>query len=55
MVEFGAVAGFGGLLPLGYVVELVDLLQTVEDGGCSESVELVLAEVVAAAFHIADF
>ena len=38
----------------GYVVELVDLFEAVEKGVAAEGVELVLAEVVAAAFHVAD-
>ena len=54
-VDLGAVAGFGGLLPLGDVVELVDLFEAGEEGVAGEGVELVFAEVVAAALHVADF
>ena len=54
-VDFGSVAGFGGALPLGDVVELVDLFEAVEERVAAEGVELVLAEVVGAAFHVADF
>ena len=36
-------------------MELVDLFEAVEEWVAAEGVELVLAEVVAAAFHVADF
>ena len=53
-VDFGAVAGFGGLFPGGDVVELVDLFKAVEEWVVSERVEFVAAEIIAAAFHVAD-
>ena len=53
-VDLGAVAGFGGLLPRGDVVELVDLFEAVEERVVAQRVELVPAEVVAAALHVAD-
>jgi hypothetical protein len=55
VVEFGAVAGFGGLFPGCDVVKLVDLLQSIQDWVISQRVELVAAEVVGAALHVADF
>ena len=36
-------------------MELVDLFEAVEEGIVAKGVELVAAEVVAAAFHVADF
>ena len=39
----------------GDVVELVDLFEAVEERVVAEGVELVLAEIVAAALHVADF
>ncbi len=53
-VDLGAVAGLGGLLPLGDVVVLVDLFEAGQDGLVAQRVELVAAEVVGAAFHVAD-
>ena len=53
-VDLGAIAGFGGLLPLGDVVELVDLFEAVEERVVAQGVELVAAEIVAAALHVAD-
>ena len=53
-VDLGAVAGFGGLLPLGDVVELVDLFEAVEERVVAQGVELVAAEIVGAALHVAD-
>ena len=50
-VDLGAVAGFGGLLPRGDRVELVDLFEAGEDGRVAQRVELVPAEIVGAAFH----
>ncbi len=55
VIEFGAVAGFGGFFPGGDVVELVDLFEAVEERVVAEGVELVAAEVVGAALHVADF
>jgi hypothetical protein len=54
VIELGAVAGFGGLFPVRNVVELVDFLEAVEDWVVSQRVELVAAEIVGAAFHVAD-
>ena len=53
-VDLGAVAGLSGFLPCGDVVILLDLFETGEDGGVAEGVELLLAEVVLAALHVAD-
>ncbi len=55
VVEFGAVAGFGDLFPLRNVVELVDLFEPVQERIISQRVELVAAEVIGAALHVADF
>ena len=44
----------GGLLPRGDGVELLDLFEAVEQRGVAQRVELVLAEIVAAALHVAD-
>ena len=54
MGQFGAVAGGGGLLPGGDVVELLDLIEAAEERGVAECVELVAAEIVGAALHVAD-
>ena len=53
-VDLGAVAGFGGLLPGGDVVELVDLFEAVEERVVAQCVELMAAEIIAAALHVAD-
>ncbi len=53
-VDLGAVAGLGGLLPRGDVVELLDLFEAVEKWVVAQRVELVAAEIVAAALHVAD-
>jgi hypothetical protein len=53
-VNLGAVAGGGGLFPGGDGVELRDLFEAGEQRGVAQGVELVLAEVVAAALHVAD-
>jgi hypothetical protein len=55
VVEFGSVAGFGGLFPGGDLVELVDFLKAIQDWRVSQGVELVAAEVVGAALHVTDF
>ena len=52
--KFGAVAGFGGLFPLGDLAVLVDLFKAGKDRLVAQSNELVAAEVVGAAFHVAD-
>ncbi len=52
--KLGAVAGFGGLLPLGDLVVLVDLFQARQNGLVAQGDELVAAEVVGAALHVAD-
>ena len=52
--DFGAVAGFGSLLPLGDLVVLVDLLQAGQDGLVAQGDQLVAAEIVGAALHVAD-
>ena len=54
VVDLGAVAGFGGAFPLEDGVELRDVVEAGEDGVVAEGVELLLAEVVGAALHIAD-
>ena len=54
VIELGAVAGGGGLLPGGDVVELLDLFEAGEQGGIAQRVELVAAEIVGAALHVAD-
>ena len=54
VVELDAVAGFGGLLPFGNLLILRDFFESVEDGLAAQRVELVAAEVVGAALHIAD-
>src|SRR5260370_240935 len=52
--DVGAVTGVGGLLPLWDVVELVDLFEAVEERVVAQGVELVAAEIVRAALHVAD-
>ena len=52
--KLGAVAGFGGLLPLGDLAVLVDLFEAGENGLVAQGDELVAAEVVGAALHVAD-
>ena len=52
--DLGAVAGFGGALPVEDGVELRDLFEAGEQGVVAEGVELLLADVVGAAFHVAD-
>ena len=49
-----AVAGFGRLLPLGDLPVLVDLFETRQDRLIAQGDELVAAEVVGAALHVAD-
>ena len=53
-VDLSTVAGLGGLLPGGDVVELVDLFEAVEEWVVAQRVELVAAEVVVSAFHVTD-
>ena len=52
--KLGAIAGFGFLLPLGDLAVLVDLFEAGQDGLVTEGEELVPAEVVGAALHVAD-
>jgi len=52
--NLGAVAGFRGLLPLGDLAVLVDFLQAAEDGLIAQGDQLMAAEVVGAALHVAD-
>ena len=52
--ELGAVAGFGGLLPLGNLAVLVDLFQAGKNRLVAQGDQLVAAEVVGAALHVAD-
>ena len=52
--KLGAVAGFGGLLPLGNLPVLVDLFQARENRLVAQGEELVAAKVVGAALHVAD-
>ena len=52
--QLGAVAGFGRLLPVADDAELVDLLQPVQHRLRGEVVELLAAEIIAAALHVAD-
>ena len=52
--KLGAVAGFGGLLPFGDLAVLVDLFQAGQNRLIAQSDELVAAEVVGAALHVAD-
>ena len=54
LVDLGAVAGRGGFFPGGDGVELRDVFEAGEDGAGAEGVELVLAEIVGAALHVAD-
>ena len=54
LVDLGAVAGGGGALPVRDVMELGDFVEAVEQRGVAQGVELVAAEVVGAAFHVAD-
>jgi len=54
VVELGAIAGFGLFLPLGDLAVLVDLLKPGENGLILQGDQLVAAEVVGAALHIAD-
>src|ERR1039458_6069498 len=55
--QFGqlrAVAAFGGLLPVADDAELADLFQSVQQRLSGEVVELLAAEIIAAALHVAD-
>ena len=53
-VDLRAVAGRGGLLPGGDGVELADLVEARQQRRIAQRIELVPAQVVAAALHIAD-
>src|SRR5581483_2858890 len=52
--EFGAIASGGVLFPYGDGSVLFDLLQAAEDRLIGQVVELFPAEIVVAAFHVAD-
>ena len=52
--SLGAVAGFGGLFPLGDLAVLIDLFKAGKDRLVAQNKELVAAKVVRAAFHVAD-
>ena len=52
-LNLGAVAGFGGLLPLADDAEVGDFFQAVEDGLFFGVVNFLAAGVVAAALHVA--
>ena len=52
--KLGAVAGLGGLFPLGDLAILVDLFQSRQNRLIAQRDELVAAKVVGAAFHVAD-
>ena len=52
--QFRAVAGFGDLFPLGDLAVLVDLFQARQNRLVAQGEELAAAEVVGAAFHVAD-
>ena len=54
LVELDSVSGLGGLLPFGDLLILRDFFESVEDGLTAQGVELVPAEIVGAALHIAD-
>ena len=53
-IDLRAVAGGGGLLPCGDGVELADLVEPGEQRRIAQRIELVPAQVVAAALHVAD-
>ena len=52
--QLGAVAGLGRLLPIADDAEVVDLLQPVQHRLVGEVVELLAAQIIAAALHVAD-
>ncbi len=52
--KLGAVAGLGGLLPLGDLAVLVDLFQARQNRLIAQRDQLVAAEIVGAALHVAD-
>ena len=52
--DFGAIADFGGLLPVADDLEIGHFLQAVEDGFLVGVVDLLAAGVVVAALHVAD-
>ena len=53
-VNLGSVAGFGGLFPLEDGAELRDFFEAVEDRVVAQSVELLAADIVRSALHVAD-
>src|SRR6185437_5160831 len=53
-IDLGAVTGLASLLPLGQNVKLAYLFKSVQQRAIAQRVELMAAEVVAAAFHVAD-
>ena len=52
--EFGAVSGGGGFFPGGNGAILFDLFEAAKDGLVGQVVELFAAEIILAAFHVAD-
>src|ERR1022692_1072964 len=52
--QLRAVASFGGLLPVAEDAEVTDLFQSVQQRLGGEVVELLAAEIIAAALHVAD-
>ena len=54
VVDLGAVTGFGGALPLQDGVELRDFFEAGKQWVVAQGVELLLADVVGAALHVAD-
>ncbi len=54
VVDFDAVAGFGGLFPLGDGLVLGNFFEPGEDGLVPQRKQLVAAEIIRAAFHVAD-
>ena len=53
-MDLGAVAGYGILLPIGDDLEIVDLFETGKYRLFLRVVDLLAADVVATAFHVAD-
>ena len=53
-VDFHAVAGLGRLFPGGDLLKLIDLLEAVQNRLVAQGVQLVTAEVVCPALHVAD-
>ena len=53
-MDLGAVASYGILLPIGDDLEVVEFLESGEDGLFLRVVDFLAADVVAAALHVAD-